>query len=111
MEELGVAFDVAAMLGRDLVVEVDRGDRTCGLARAAVDALVGVDEHLDAGEAVAALGGRDAAELVEWYRAHDAVAWADVDAGGIAGADALLGDHVRHAGWKSMARALSSWLE
>jgi hypothetical protein len=43
------------VFGRHVVVEIDRGDGTLGNARAAVDALIGIDEHLDSGEACAAL--------------------------------------------------------
>lgn len=53
------------VLARHVVIEVDRGNRALGGARPAVDALVGVDEHLDAGEVLAALGGGHRAELVE----------------------------------------------
>ena len=65
-------------------------------AGAAVDALVRIDEHLDPGESLAAFAGRNGAELFEGDRSDDAVAGADIDAAGVARADALLGDHVCH---------------
>ena len=61
------------------VLRKDRLDGALGLARAAVDALLGVDDE-------------DAAGLV------DAVHGADVDAGAVFDVDAGLGDDVRHGG-------------
>jgi len=96
-EELRVALDVSAMLGGHVVVEMDRGDGTFGDARAAIDALIGIDEHLDAGEAAAAFALWNLSQLVERDRANDAVAGADVDARGVTRSNALLGDDVGHA--------------
>ena len=84
------------VFGGYVVIEVNRSDRTLGLACAAVDALIWIDEHLDAGESASALGGRHRPKLIERNRPDDAVAGTDVDARGIARADALLGDHVCH---------------
>ncbi len=96
-KERRVALDVGAMLRRHVVIEIDRSDRTLRLARATVDALVRIDIHLDLGEPFASLGWRDGAQLIEWYWPDDAVAGAHVDTACIAGADALLSDHVCHA--------------
>jgi len=49
-EELRVALDVRPMFGGHVTVEIDRCDGAFGNARTEVDALVGVDEHLDARE-------------------------------------------------------------
>jgi hypothetical protein len=72
------AHERLPLLGQRVLGE-DRLDRALGLAGAAVDALLGVDDE-------------DAAGLV------DAVHGADVDAGAILDVDARLGDHVRHGG-------------
>ncbi len=96
-EELRIALDVSAVFGGHVVVEIDRCHGTLGDARAAVDALIGIDEHLDAGEAGAAFAFRNRSQLVERDGANDAVAGADVDACGVTGSDALLGDDVGHA--------------
>ena len=53
------------MLGGHIVLVIDRRLRALGDARTAVDALVGVDEQLHAGERAAALGRRHGAQLVE----------------------------------------------
>lgn len=97
-KEFRVELDVAAMLCGHVVVEIDRGHRALGLTRTAVDAFVRIDEHLYAREASSALGGRNLAELIERNRSDDAVAWTDVDACGVARADALLSDDVCHDG-------------
>ena len=65
-------------LVRERVLREDRLDRALRLARAAIDALLGVDHE-------------DPAELV------DAVDGADVDARAVFDVDAGLGDDVRHA--------------
>ena len=96
-KEVGVAGDVVPVRRRDVGLVEDRVGGTFREARAAVDALVGIDEHLDARQPLATLRRRDGAELVERDRAEDAVARADVDARAVACTDALLGDHVGHA--------------
>ena len=96
-EELRVSLDVGAMFCGHIVVEIDRRHRAFGDARSAVDAFVWIDEHLDPGEAAAALAVWNRAQLIERNRSDDAVAWTDVDACGVACADALLSDHVCHA--------------
>src|SRR5262249_32648164 len=55
-KELRVSLDVDAVLGRNVIIEIDRGDRALRFARAAVDAFVGIHEHLDPGKAAAAFG-------------------------------------------------------
>jgi hypothetical protein len=94
----------------DVVVEVDRRNRALGDARATVDALVRIDEHLDAGESRAALAERDGTELVQWHRADDAVAGTDVDARGVTRADTFLGDDVGHVHVTSTHRAFGNCL-
>src|SRR5687768_1785477 len=79
LEELLVELDEALPLIGRLVFREDRLDRAHGLARAAVDALVGVDE-----------------ELVLAF--VDAIDRAYLDAGLVLDADARLGDHIRHWG-------------
>jgi formate hydrogenlyase transcriptional activator len=51
------------VLRGDVVVEVDRGRGTLRQAGAAVDALVGVDEHLDAGELLRSVREWDCSQL------------------------------------------------
>jgi hypothetical protein len=88
---------------RDVDIEIDRRDGTLGDARAAVDALVRIDEHLDAREA-------SAAKLLARDRPEDAVARADIDARGIAGTGALAGDHVCHGlAWSSDRAVCKLW--
>ena len=99
------------MFLRDVIVEIDRRGRAFGNAGAAVDALVGVDEHLDPGEAGSALGGWHLPYLIERDRADDALARTDVHAAGVTRSNALLGDHVRHAPWKSTGRAVGNYLK
>ena len=84
------------MFGWNIVVNVDRSDGALVDACTAVDALVRIDEHLDSRESTGAFRFGDLSELLERYRADDAIARADVDARGVTGADALLGDDVRH---------------
>jgi hypothetical protein len=84
------------MLVGDVVIEINRSRGALGHARTAVDALIGIDEHLDAWEPGRSLVDGDLAKLIERNGPDDAIAWADVDAGGIAGADAFLGDHMCH---------------
>ena len=97
-EERRVSLDVAAVLRGYLVVEVDRRDGAFGFACTAVDAFVGIDEHLDPREPAAAFGRRDLPQLIERHGSKDALARANVDARGVARTNALLGDHVGHAG-------------
>lgn len=85
------------MFGGHVIVEIDRGHGTFGNARAAIDALIGIDEHLDPGEARAAFALRDLPQLFKRDRTDDAVAGAYVDARGVTGCDALLRDDVGHA--------------
>src|SRR4029079_5868973 len=78
-EVIGVDLDVVGPLLRHRVLGKDRGHRALGLAGAAVDALIGVDEvHR------ILVGGVDAIDR------------ADVDAGRVLDADARLGDDVGH---------------
>src|SRR5688572_31528820 len=79
LEELLVELDEALPLIGRLVFREDRLDRAHGLAGAAVDALVGVDE-----------------ELVLAF--VDAIDRAYLDAGLVLDVDARLGDHMRHWG-------------
>jgi len=95
-KELGVPLDVVAMFRRDVIIEVDRRDRALGDAGAAIDAFVRVDEHLDAGEGSAALGCGNLTQFVQWHRPDDAVARTNIDAGGVAGSNALPRNDVCH---------------
>lgn len=84
------------MFGGHVIVEIDRGYGTLGNARAAIDALIGIDEHLDPGKARTAFALGDLPQLFERDRANDAVAWAHVDARGVTGSNALRSDDVGH---------------
>ena len=86
-KELRVPFDVPAVFRGNVVIEIDRRNRALRFTGAAVDAFVGIDEHLDPRETAAALGRRNLPQLIERNWPDDAVAWADVDARGIARAD------------------------
>src|SRR5688572_2055559 len=77
LEELLVQLDEALPLVRSLVLREDRLDRTDRLARAAIDALVGMNEEL-----ILAL--------------VDAIDRAHLHAGLVLDVDARLGDHIRH---------------
>jgi hypothetical protein len=96
-KESGVAFDVAAVLVWNIGVEIDRVDRAFGNACSAIDALVGIDEHLNARKPCPSLGLGNRAQLLEWNRADDAVARTNIDALGVTGSDALFRDDVTHA--------------
>src|SRR5215204_3788282 len=85
-EHVAVLLDERLLLRRHVLLREDRRDRALRLARAAVDALVGVDVEL-------------VRPLV------DAVDGADVDAGLVLDADAGFGDDVGHGG----ARGLLRW--
>jgi hypothetical protein len=111
LEECSVPDDVVPMRVRDVVIEIDRSDGALGHARAAVDAFIGIDEHLDPGELARSLVEGNLAKLIERNGADDAVARADVDAGGIAGADAFLGDHMCHGQETSTERARDKCLK
>src|SRR3989475_780027 len=78
LKHVPVLRDVGLPLRRRVFLGKDSGDRALGLARAAVDALVGVDVEL-----VLAL--------------VDAVHRAHVDAGAVFDVDAGFGDDVRHS--------------
>jgi hypothetical protein len=104
-KELRVSLDVTAVLGRNVIVEIDSGHRALRFARATVDAFVGIYEHLDPWKAAAAFGRGHRPQLIERNRADDAVARTHVDARGVACADALLSDHVCHGRRYSSCRA------
>lgn len=93
------------MLGGYVIIEIDRRLGALGNASTAVDALIGVDKELQTGEYGLSIVGRDRADVIDRNRAEDAVAGADIDAAGIAGTGALLGDHVGHDPPWSSARA------
>jgi hypothetical protein len=105
LEECSVPGDVVPMLVGEVVIEINRSDGALSHARAAVDAFIGIDEHLDPGELARSLVEGHLAKLIERDGPDDAIARADVDAGGIAGADAFLGDHVCHGPGMSTGRA------
>src|SRR5690554_3170698 len=77
LEVVAILLDVVTPLRGHVGIGEDRGHGALGLARAAIDAFVGVDVVL-----VLAL--------------VDAVHRADLDATRVLGADAGLGDHIRH---------------
>jgi hypothetical protein len=104
-EELRIAFDVGAVFGGHVIIEIDRGDRALGDARATVDAFIGVDEHLDPWEASAALTLGNLSQFVEGDGTHDAIARANVHACGVTRANALLSNDVGHAKSNSIDRA------
>lgn len=99
------------MFGGHVIIEIDRCDRAFGDARAAVDAFIGIDEHLDPGEACAALGLGNLSKFVERDRANDAVTRTDVDACAVAGTNALLGNDVGHASTLSTDRATRKFID
>jgi hypothetical protein len=99
------------MFRRDTVLEIDRGNGTFSHACRAADALVWIDEHLDPREALSTFGFGNRTNLIDGNWSHDAVDWADVDANGVAGPGAFLGDHVGHAGDRSTRRAVVNYLK
>jgi hypothetical protein len=104
-KELSIALDVRSVFRGNIIVAIDRGDWAFRYARAAVDAFVRIDEHLNARELLSTLSDWSRAKLIERNRSNDAVAWTNVDARGVARADALLSDHVWHVGPESIGRA------
>ena len=95
------------MLGGHVIVEIDRCDRTLGDARTAIDALIGVDEHLDPGEAGATFGSGNLSEFIERDGTNDAVTRAHVDACAVTCSDALLGNDIGHVPVLSTGRSTS----
>lgn len=96
-KELRIAFDVSPMFCGHIVVEIDRRNGTLGDACPAIGTFIGIDEHLDPGEARASFVFGHLAKFVEGNRTDDAIARTNIDARGVTGADAFLGDDVCHA--------------
>jgi len=84
-EEIAIYGDIFFVLGGYIVFRENSIYRAFRLARAAVDALVGVDEELES---------RFKTGLV--FTRVNAVNRANVDAGSVLNVDAWLGDHICH---------------
>jgi hypothetical protein len=86
LEDVAVLGDILLQIGRDVLFRKDRSDGTLGLARAAIDALVRMDEQL--------LG-------TFVYAVH----WTHVHTGAVLGIDAGFGNDVRHVVFPSCGGA------
>jgi hypothetical protein len=106
-----VVVKITEQVGTRVVLVMDRVDGTLEHTRAAVDTLVGIDEHLHVAELAPARGSGDRTYGRQLDGSNDAVAGAHVDACGVAGADAGTADEVRHASLMSKKRRTSNYLK